>query len=70
VDLSVRLGRLAVQTGVFPLYEVVNGKYKITVEPSPMRPVQDYLKPRAGSAIFLKVMSKKFRKEPSANTIC
>jgi len=44
VDLSVRLGRLAVQTGVFPLYEVVDGKYKITVEPSPMRPVQDYLK--------------------------
>jgi len=42
--LSVRLGRLAVQTGVFPLYEVVDGKYKITVEPSPMRPVQDYLK--------------------------
>jgi pyruvate ferredoxin oxidoreductase beta subunit len=46
VDLSVRLGRLAVQTGVFPLYEVVDGKYKITVEPSPMRPVQDYLKPQ------------------------
>jgi pyruvate ferredoxin oxidoreductase beta subunit len=46
VDLSVRLGRLAVQTGVFPLYEVVNGKYKITVEPSPMRPVLDYLKPQ------------------------
>jgi pyruvate ferredoxin oxidoreductase beta subunit len=43
-DLSVRLGRLAVQTAVFPLYEVVNGKYKITVEPSPVRPVQDYLK--------------------------
>jgi pyruvate ferredoxin oxidoreductase beta subunit len=44
VELSVRLGRLAVQTGIFPLYEVVDGKYKITVEPSPMRPVQDYLK--------------------------
>jgi pyruvate ferredoxin oxidoreductase beta subunit len=43
-ELSVRLGRLAVQTGIFPLYEVVNGKYKITVEPSPIRPVQDYLK--------------------------
>ena len=43
-DLSVRLGRLAVQTGVFPLYEVENGKYKITVEPSPLRPVQDYFK--------------------------
>ena len=43
-ELSVRLGRLAVQTGVFPLYEVENGKYKITVEPAPFRPVQDYFK--------------------------
>ena len=41
-DLSVRLGRLAVQTGVFPLYEVENGKYKITVEPTPIRPIKDY----------------------------
>jgi pyruvate ferredoxin oxidoreductase beta subunit len=43
-DLSVRLGRLAVQTGVFPLYEVENGKYKLNLEPSPLRPVQDYFK--------------------------
>ena len=41
-ELSVRLGRLAVQTGVFPLYEVENGKYKITVEPAPIRPIKDY----------------------------
>jgi pyruvate ferredoxin oxidoreductase beta subunit len=43
-ELSVRLGRLAVQTGIFPLYEVENGKYKLTIEPTPIRPVQDYLK--------------------------
>ena len=43
-ELSVRLGRLAVQTGIFPLYEVENGKYKLTVEPSPIRPIQDYFK--------------------------
>ena len=43
-DLSVRLGRLAVETGVFPLYEVVNGRYRLTVEVPKMRPVQDYLK--------------------------
>ena len=43
-DLSVRLGRLAVQTGVFPLYEVETGKYKLNLEPSPLRPVQDYFK--------------------------
>ena len=43
-DLSVRLGRLAVQTGVFPLYEVENGKYKLSMDTSPLRPLQDYLK--------------------------
>ena len=45
-DVSVRLGRLAVETGVFPLYEVVEGKYRLTVEVPKMRPVKDYLKPQ------------------------
>ena len=43
-DLSVRMGRLAVETGIFPLYEVEDGKYKLSVEPAKLRPVQDYLK--------------------------
>jgi len=45
-DLSVRLGRLAVETGVFPLYEVVNGRYHLTVEVPKLRPVTQYLKPQ------------------------
>jgi pyruvate ferredoxin oxidoreductase beta subunit len=45
-DLTVRLGRLAVQTGVFPLYEVENGKYKLSLDTSPLRPLQDYFKPQ------------------------
>lgn len=45
-ELSVRLGRLAVETGIFPLYEVVNGRYRLTVEPPKLRPVNDYLKPQ------------------------
>ena len=33
------------ETGVFPLYEVENGKYRMTVDvPEKLRPVQDYLK--------------------------
>jgi len=43
-DLSVRYGRLAVQSGVFPLYEVENGKYRLTYNPEPLRPINDYLK--------------------------
>jgi pyruvate ferredoxin oxidoreductase beta subunit len=43
-ELTVRLGRLAVETGVFPLYEVVDGHYRLTVEVPKLRPVHDYLK--------------------------
>jgi len=46
VDQSVIMGRLAVETGVFPLYEVVNGKYRITHEIENFRDVKDYLKPQ------------------------
>jgi pyruvate ferredoxin oxidoreductase beta subunit len=41
-DLTVRIGRLAVETGVFPLYEVENGKYKMSMEPPKLKPLTDY----------------------------
>ena len=44
LDLTIRIGRLAVQTGVFPLYEIENGEYKLSVKPPKLKPVQDYLK--------------------------
>ncbi|MBN2515677.1 MAG: pyruvate synthase subunit beta [Deltaproteobacteria bacterium] len=43
-NLTIKMGRLAVETGVFPLYEVEDGKYRITVEVDELRPVEDYLK--------------------------
>ncbi len=43
-ELSIRYGRLAVQTGVFPLYEVENGKYRLTYNAEPLRPITDYVK--------------------------
>ena len=43
-DMSIEVSRLAVQTGIFPLYEVVNGRYKITVKVGRRKPVQEYLK--------------------------
>lgn len=45
-SIAVSIGRLAVETGVFPLYEVENGKYKITVDVGELRPVEEYLKPQ------------------------
>jgi len=44
-NLTIKAGRLAVETGVFPLYEVEDGKYKITIKmPEKLRPIEDYLK--------------------------
>jgi len=43
---TIKLGRLAVETGVFPLYEIEEGKYRMTVKPDKLRSVEDYLKPQ------------------------
>ncbi|MCX7786047.1 MAG: thiamine pyrophosphate-dependent enzyme, partial [candidate division WOR-3 bacterium] len=43
-NLAIEYGRLAVQTGIFPLYEVENGRYKITHKSEPLKPVAEYIK--------------------------
>jgi pyruvate ferredoxin oxidoreductase beta subunit len=43
-ESAIEVGRLAVQTGMFPLYEVENGKHKINVNPEKLKPVTDYMK--------------------------
>lgn len=43
-ELSIKAGRLAVETGVFPLYEVDHGRYRFTEKVEKLRPVEEYLK--------------------------
>ena len=43
-DMTIRLGRLAVETGIFPLYSVINGKYELNANPAQLKPVGEYLK--------------------------
>jgi len=43
-DTIIRQSRLAVQTGTFPLYEVENGIYKMSLNLPKLKPVKDYLK--------------------------
>ena len=45
-DLSIKLGRLAVETGVFPLYEVERGRYRLSMDFPKLRPIKEYLKPQ------------------------
>jgi pyruvate ferredoxin oxidoreductase beta subunit len=44
--LAIKIGRLAVQTGAFPLYEIENGKLTINVKTPKLRPLKDYIKPQ------------------------
>ena len=43
-ELSIKLGRLAVETGVFPLYEVERGRYRLSVDFPKLRPIKEYIK--------------------------
>jgi pyruvate ferredoxin oxidoreductase beta subunit len=45
-DITIELGRLAVETGIFPLYEVEDGHYKLNVDRPKLRPVEEYLRPQ------------------------
>jgi pyruvate ferredoxin oxidoreductase beta subunit len=44
VDLTIEIGKLAVQTGIFPLYEIEYGRYRLNADPPKLKPVEEYLK--------------------------
>ncbi len=41
---SIKLGRLAAETGVFPLYEVERGHYRLTIDFPTLKSVREYFK--------------------------
>lgn len=51
---SVRLAKLAVDTGIWPLKEAIHGEVRHTVVPKRFKPVEDYLKEQARFAHLFK----------------
>ena len=45
-DMLMQINKLAVETCYWPLYEVVNGKYKINYKPAKKLPVEEFLRPQ------------------------
>jgi pyruvate ferredoxin oxidoreductase beta subunit len=43
-ELSIKMGRLAVETGAFPLYEVERGRYRLSMDFPKLKPVKEYFK--------------------------
>ena len=42
-ELAIKIGRLAVETSIFPLYEIAHGVYNLNVNVANLKPVNDYL---------------------------
>ena len=45
-DMLTQINKLAIDTCYWPLYEVVDGKYKITYKPAKKLPIEEFLKPQ------------------------
>jgi pyruvate ferredoxin oxidoreductase beta subunit len=52
--LSLEILNAAVDTCFWPLYEVVEGRYRLTYEPERIRPIEDWLGPQARFAHLLR----------------
>jgi len=46
IDSAIELGRLAVETCVWPLYEVERGVYRLTYKPKKKKPLIEWLRPQ------------------------
>ncbi len=45
---TIEIARLGVQSGIWPLYEIIDGeKFKLNYKPRELKPVTEYLKPQA-----------------------
>lgn len=65
-EKAIWIGRLAVETGVFPLYEVINGRYKMTYPDLELRPVEEYLKPQGRFRGLSPAQREEFQKTVTA----
>ncbi len=43
---TIEIGRLAVETGSWILYEIENGEFEVTYRPEERKPVKEYLSPQ------------------------
>jgi pyruvate ferredoxin oxidoreductase beta subunit len=51
---SLEILNAAVDTCFWPLYEVVDGRYRLTYVPERVRPIEDWLRPQARFAHLLR----------------
>ena len=69
-DMLMEMNKLAVETCYWPLYEVIDGKYKINYKPKNRLPIEEFLKPQKRFKHMFKPgnewMIEEFQKEVDA----
>jgi len=55
---TIKLAKMAVQTGLFPIYEIINGQYKMSLKPAKLIPIEEYFKLQGRFSHLLKPESK------------
>ena len=69
-DMLMQINKLAVETCYWPLYEVIDGKYKINYKPAKKLPIEEFLKPQKRFKHMFKPgnewMIEEFQKEVDA----
>ncbi|MFH2105182.1 MAG: thiamine pyrophosphate-dependent enzyme [Parcubacteria group bacterium] len=45
-DMGIEIARLGVETNFWPLYEVEDGKYKLSYQPAKRIPIEEFIKPQ------------------------
>ena len=63
---TMAMGRLAMETCMWPVYEVVNGEYKITVKPKEKKPVMEFFKDQTRFKHLMKPENKQLVDEIQA----
>ena len=67
-ELTCDMGRLAADTCAWPLYEVVNGQYKITYKPKEKKPIAEWIKAQGRFRHLMKPENKPMLDEIQAIT--
>ncbi len=66
-DMLMQINKLAVETCYWPLYEVIDGKYKINYKPAKKLPIEEFLRPQKRFKHMFKTgnewMIEEFQKE-------
>ncbi|MCD6318246.1 pyruvate ferredoxin oxidoreductase [Candidatus Aerophobetes bacterium] len=66
-DQTIEIAKLAVLSGFWPLYEIENGKYRITYKPRKKKPLKDWLESQGRFRHLLKEENKKVVEELQKN---